>query len=167
MLLSSPFTPILPLFFKAFLIPKYAILLIMEEILNGIMIFGVFDNLHDGHRFLINQAYSYGSNLYIVVTPTQTVKKLKGNLPYYSIKERISSLAKEYPDATVIEGDAELGLWTPIVKHKPKRIVCGYDQKSLYEELQKIQDKYQFEIVQIAEDHQGSKLHSRYINKGV
>lgn len=139
----------------------------MEENLNGVMIFGVFDNLHDGHRFVIKQAYNYGSNLYIVVTPTQTVKKLKGKLPYYSIKERISSLNKEYPDATVIEGDTALGLWTPILKYKPKKIICGYDQKNLYAELQKIQDKYQFEIIQIQEDHQGSELHSRYINKSV
>lgn len=132
-----------------------------------IMVFGVFDNLHDGHRFLLENALKYGSNLYIVVTPTKTVQILKNKLPSYSIKERINALAKEYPNAQVIEGDTELGVWTPIEKYQPTKIICGYDQTDLYNELKKIQAKYTFELIKIESDHKGSELHSRIINKSV
>ncbi len=131
------------------------------------MIFGVFDNLHDGHRFFIQNALLSGNELYIVVTPTQAVQKIKGKLPFYSIKERIQVLEKEYPNARIVEGDVNPDLWTPITKYMPNIIVCGYDQTELYDALFKIADNNKFELLQIQENHNGSELHSRYINKSV
>ena len=128
-----------------------------------IMIFGVFDNLHDGHRFFIE----YGNELYIIITPTHAVEKLKGKLPYYSIKERTQALSKEFPNARIIEGDTEIGLWSPIKNYSPNVIVCGYDQNDLYTELMKIKDIYNFELIQNEENYGGLEHHSRFLNKGV
>lgn len=132
-----------------------------------IMVFGVFDNLHDGHRFFIENALKYGNELYIVVTPTHAVEKLKGKLPFYSIKERTQALSKEFPDARIIEGDTEIGLWSPIKNYSPEIIICGYDQDDLYTELLKIKDVYNFELIQNNENYGGKEHHSRFLNKGV
>lgn len=132
-----------------------------------VMVFGVFDNLHEGHRFLLKNALNYGLELYIVVTPTHAVEKIKGKLPFYSIKERMHALEKEYPEARIIEGDNDAELWTPIINNTPEVVVCGYDQGELYDALSKISDKYKFELIQIKENLNGDELHSRYINKSV
>ncbi len=133
----------------------------------NVMIFGVFDGLHAGHKFFIENAKKYGLNLYIVVTPTKTVKNLKGKLPSYSIKERMHALEKEYIDARIVEGDTDQDMWTPIGKYKPNIIICGYDQIDLYDALEKIKKEYIFELVKIKENHKGEELHSRFINKSV
>jgi len=133
----------------------------------NVMIFGVFDGLHAGHKFFIENAKKYGSNLYIVVTPTKTVQNLKGKLPSYSIKERIRVLEKEYTDTRIIEGDKNQGMWTPIDKYRPNIIICGYDQIDLCDALEKIKKEYNFELVKIKENHKGTELHSRFINKSV
>lgn len=131
------------------------------------MVFGVYDNLHDGHRFFLKKAQDMGQELYIVVTPTHTVEKMKGKLPFYSIKERMHTLEKEYPDARLVEGDTNPDMWTPIIKYQPDIVVCGYDQDQLYVALEKIEDKFNFKLDKIEENHNGDELHSRIINKSV
>lgn len=129
------------------------------------MIFGVFDGLHDGHRFLIEQAQKYGDQLIIVVTPDDTVKFMKDKIPHYPLMERIMMLEKEYPKAEVITGDSKKGMWTPIKKYQPQTIVLGYDQNALCSALKGIIDGYSFEIIQIKKHHKGDTLHSSMINK--
>ncbi len=131
------------------------------------MIFGVFDGLHDGHKFFIDKVNSISKALYIALTPTQIVKDLKGKPSLYSIKERIILLQKQYPNAIVLEGDAIQGEWKYIKKYNPDMIVCGYDQDKLYEALDKIKDVYNFNLVKIEENLDGDNLHSRFINKSV
>jgi glycerol-3-phosphate cytidylyltransferase-like family protein len=92
---------------------------------------------------------------------------MKGKLPFYSIKERMQKLSKEYPLARIIEGDKEQDTWTPIINNMPEVIVCGYDQTDLFNALSKVSEKYNFELIQITENHKGEELHSRIINKSV
>ncbi len=135
-------------------------------LVNRVMIFGVFDGLHDGHRFFIKEAQKYGNTLFIVVTPDDTVKFMKGTRPVYHLMERIGAIEKEYGNKVeVITGDNRSGLWTQIKKFNPDIIVIGYDQKQLYSALKGIQDGYDFELVQIKKNFKGNKLHSSLINK--
>ncbi len=131
------------------------------------MIFGVFDGLHDGHKFFIDKVNSISKALYIALTPTQIVKDLKGKPSLYSIKERTILLQKQYPNAIVLEGDTVQGEWNSIKKYNPDMIVCGYDQDKLYQALESIKDQYNFNLVKIEENLDGDNLHSRFINKSV
>jgi len=41
------------------------------------MVFGVFDGLHEGHLFFLDEAQKYGDNLIIVVASDINVKNIK------------------------------------------------------------------------------------------
>ncbi len=137
----------------------------METLGKKILVFGVFDNLHDGHRFLLEKAQKYGANLYIAVTPTKAVQNLKSKLPFYSIKERMHALQNEYPNAIIFEGDTDHGKWTPITKYKPNTVVCGYDQTELHSALKKISEDQNFQLIQIKDNLNGTQLHSSLIHQ--
>lgn len=138
-----------------------------KKIYEKVMIFGVFDGLHDGHKFFIKNAEKYSKILYIVVTPTKTVKVLKDKLPYYSINERMNEIKKEYPKSIVIEGDNVPGKWTIIEKYKPNIIICGYDQIKLYSELEKIKKYFNFDLIKIDKNFKGDILHSSLLQKNI
>lgn len=137
----------------------------MENKHEKVMVFGVFDGIHDGHRFFLKEAQKFGKNLIIVVTPDDTVKFMKDNSPKYNLMERILALETEFPKAYIMTGDKKKGVWSPIKEQKPGVIVLGYDQNSLASALKGILDGYDFDIVQLKDDHHGDRLHSRFIHK--
>jgi cytidyltransferase-like protein len=137
----------------------------MGDLYEKVMVFGVFDGLHDGHRFFINEARKHGKNLIIVVTPDDTVKFMKGEPPRFTLLERIQVLEKEFPKAQIMTGDDRKGVWSPIKSEKPDAVILGYDQNSLKSALKGILDGYDFDIIQVKEDFDGKRLHSRFIHK--
>ncbi len=128
-----------------------------------VMIFGVFDGLHDGHRFFIEEAQKYGNTLYIVVTPDEMVKRMKDHRPNYPLFDRMKSLANEYPKANIVVGDEHRFSWNVVKENKPDTIVLGYDQGKLGKALGNIQAEYDFELTKIKADHHGNKFHSSLI----
>jgi len=102
-----------------------------------VMVFGVFDGLHDGHRAMLKEAKGYGDYLIVVVAQDHIVKHLKGHLPKINLAERMIHLQEEdYVDEVVI-GDAELSVWEVVKKYQPDVIALGYDQNLLKEDLEK------------------------------
>jgi FAD synthetase len=130
-----------------------------------VMVFGVFDGLHDGHRFFLNEAQNYGDELIIVVTLDDTVKWMKDESPIYSLPIRIQNLEKEYPKAIVIPGDNKSNTWNVIKTHDPDIIVLGYDQGKIEKSLFDLQLKFGFEIRVIEKNYKGNKLHSSLLRK--
>lgn len=100
-----------------------------------VMVFGVFDGLHDGHRDLFRQAKERGRYLIAVVAQDRIVEFLKGRLPKRSLAQRIEDLQKEKLVDEVALGDAELSGYEVVKKHKPDIIVFGYDQDELKKDL--------------------------------
>lgn len=129
------------------------------------MIFGVFDGLHDGHRFFINSARKYSKKLVIVVTPDEIILKIKGRRPTLPLFQRMQTLMQEYKNAEIIVGDKKLHSWQVIKENKPDVIIVGYDQREMKKALEKIAETSDFKIITIDKDLVGDKLHSSLLSK--
>lgn len=130
-----------------------------------VMVFGVFDGIHDGHRFFISEAQNYGKELIIVVTLDDTVKWMKDESPLYPLPIRIANLEKEYPKAIVVPGDNKSNTWNVIKKYDPDIVVLGYDQDKIEKSLFDLQLKLGFSIHIINKSHKGKTLHSSLLRK--
>lgn len=105
-----------------------------------VLIFGVFDRLHDGHSSFIRQAKELGgegSELVAVVARDSSVCELKGRAPQQPEHERRAALAMVPEISRAVLGDAELGSYAVLAAHKPDIICLGYDQRILADDLRK------------------------------
>ncbi len=91
------------------------------------MIFGTFDHLHDGHRFLVQQAQARG-NVIVVVGTDPNVATIKGRPSRQNAEERMKALVTAFPDINVLAGSSDDFL-APIRAEKPDLLLFGYDQK--------------------------------------
>jgi FAD synthetase len=92
-----------------------------------VLIFGTFDLLHPGHKFVINESAKLGE-LHIVVARDTNVEKIKNQKPKQDENERLEVLKKKYPDAHVQLGDSDNFL-KPVREIDPDLILLGYDQE--------------------------------------
>jgi FAD synthetase len=131
-----------------------------------VFIFGVFDGVHDGHRFFITEAQKLGEPVIISVARDEVSFDLKGRKPKYSLQERMHTLEELFPETTVIPGDATTGSWEGLQKYQPNVIALGYDQTDLKDALETARGilGFPFELITIP-DHRGDELHSRLLNK--
>jgi len=92
-----------------------------------VIVFGTFDRLHPGHRYVLDSASKRGE-LHIVVARDSTVEQIKGYLPQQTETERLHKLEQEYPSAKTILGDSNN--FTAVLEVvKPDLVILGYDQK--------------------------------------
>ncbi|HLC76171.1 MAG TPA: adenylyltransferase/cytidyltransferase family protein [Candidatus Peribacterales bacterium] len=91
-----------------------------------LLVFGTFDHLHPGHKFLIAEALKRG-NLSIVIARDTHVKEIKGRLPDQNETVRLKAVQEAFPDAHSLLGDPHDYL-APIREVKPDLILLGYDQ---------------------------------------
>lgn len=96
-----------------------------------VMVFGVFDLFHPGHKNFLEQAKQLGSKLIVVVARDQTSTKLKNRTPINNQDKRIACLKKFTFIDQVVLGDEELGAYAVIMRYKPDLIALGYDQQGL------------------------------------
>lgn len=102
-----------------------------------VLVFGVFDGLHEGHKFFLKEAKKLGKHLTVVVTPDIVVQKIKGRLPRYSFAQRKSFLESENYINEILEGDSDLESWKVFEKIQPNLVATGYDQVELKSSLEK------------------------------
>ncbi len=95
------------------------------------MIFGVFDALHDGHRFFLSEAEKLGDRVVAVVASDENVVRLKGRAPVQSLTERMEKILEERRADLVVASDNQIGAWTTVKIHRPDIIALGYDQDEL------------------------------------
>jgi len=102
-----------------------------------VMVFGVFDGVHEGHRAFLREAKTQGEYLIVVVAQDAVVEMLKGHRPKWNILDRVEHLRKEDGVDEVVAGDGDLGEWFVLETYKPDVIALGYDQDALKSELEK------------------------------
>jgi FAD synthetase len=132
-----------------------------------VAIFGVFDGIHEGHSFFIREAKKQGNHLVAIVARDEIVKKLKGKLPRFNEVERINSLLEIGDVDLVLLGDPELETYNTLREVKPDVVYVGYDQKALFENLNKvikIGSLPRMEII-YGEPHKPELFHSSILNK--
>lgn len=111
----------------------------MQEIQKKIkiMLFGTFDGVHAGHRFLFREAKKLGDHLIVVVARDKTIEKVKGKKGKYLECVRWGYLyGEEHIDEVILGGVARKH--DVIKNHKPDIIVLGYDQDRFVRGLDKV-----------------------------
>lgn len=92
-----------------------------------VLVFGTFDLLHPGHRFLLAEAAKRGE-LFAVVARDATVERLKGRAPVDDERTRMANVRGAVANATVMLGDPSDFL-APVRAVAPDLILLGYDQQ--------------------------------------
>jgi FAD synthetase len=142
----------------------------MSNLINfkKILIFGVFDGIHEGHLFLIKEAKKKGI-VVVIIARDEVVKKLKGNIPKYNEKERINSLLELEDIDQVFLGDKEQGSYRILKEINPDEILLGYDQQKIFESLHKAikEGRILDTKIKFAESFKGEELHSSILNNPV
>ena len=92
-----------------------------------VVVFGVFDILHPGHLYFLQEAKKYGDYLTVVVTRDARVRAEKVHRPVFSERERLKMVsALRWVDEALL-GD-RIGEWK-ILKRLEVNVLClGYDQ---------------------------------------
>jgi FAD synthetase len=96
-----------------------------------VLIFGVFDMLHPGHVYFIDQALTLGDELHINLATDEYVKQYKSKNSNNNYNDRYNALAHLYPNVVIHKGDASMGSWTTVKELKPSIIALGHDQNML------------------------------------
>lgn len=125
------------------------------------VVFGVFDGLHKGHRYFLTEAIKRCEKLIVAVTAEEAVLQLKGHLPRYEQKERISAIRNFNPKLTVVQGDRVLGKWSVLKKYTPNIVFLGHDQQAIAEELTKLHTSFVFLGSHHPEKHKSSIIHKQ------
>lgn len=100
-----------------------------------VMVFGVFDGIHAGHRAFLRQARKFGRELIVVVARDSAVLKLKHKLPLNRERRRLQIVRKIKGVSRAMFGDRKQGSYMVIKKYRPHLICLGYDQKMLGRDL--------------------------------
>ncbi len=94
-----------------------------------VVVFGVFDLLHPGHLYFLQQAKKCGDYLTVVVTRDARVQAEKKRKPVFNERERLQMIsALQVVDHAVL-GD-KVGEWTILKKLKPDVVCVGHDQNA-------------------------------------
>lgn len=126
-----------------------------------VLVFGVFDIIHDGHRFFLKNAKKLGTDLTVAVATDVSVEKLKGTRPHNYQSIRMENIRNLGVADQVIIGDDALNDWVVIKKIRPDIVALGYDQNSLGEALSRYIDEAGLPIsITVLEPLDDGSLHS-------
>lgn len=132
-----------------------------------VVIFGVFDGIHEGHLSFIEEAKKEGNHLVAIVARDTVIKTLKGKLPKFNEVERINALLKIKEIDLVLLGDPKIETYNILREVKPNIVYVGYDQKELSENLNKMIKNGKLENIEIVygKPHKPELFHSSILNK--
>ena len=136
---------------------------------NKVMVFGVFDQLHEGHRKFLGVAGSHGGKLIAVVARDDTVQLLKQKVPVENEGERMRRVGALAEVAQVELGDAALGAYTVIKKYQPDVICLGYDQQALADDLKMRMASGEISVIRLVrlQAHEPERLHTSLLTEEI
>lgn len=111
-----------------------------------VLVFGVFDGLHTGHRFFLREAKKRGDRLVVAVAPDAAVKRMKGMAPREPLPRRLAALRASGLADEAVPGDDTNGMWSAIIRFAPDVIALGYDQEELNKALEKLSKKNKLSV---------------------
>ncbi len=114
-----------------------------------VLVFGVFDMLHPGHIYFIEQSQKIGGILYICLANDEYVKDIKNKIPYNNFDQRKKMILNSFPKVIVLQGDSKIGQWSVFKNLIPDFIVVGYDQFALKDALNYLPFLKNTKIIQI------------------
>ncbi|OGF24090.1 hypothetical protein A3H66_00960 [Candidatus Falkowbacteria bacterium RIFCSPLOWO2_02_FULL_45_21] len=100
-----------------------------------VMVFGTFDLLHPGHKYLLRQAKKLAPYLIVVIARDRTVSTLKGKLPYHDERQRQQVVTSLNLADQAIFGSLT-DKFAAIKKYRPDIICLGYDQINFTDQLE-------------------------------
>src|SRR3989344_2362941 len=100
-----------------------------------VMVFGVFDGIHEGHRFFLQQARMRGDRVVAIVARDTAVFRLKGKNPHRGEQLRLQNMLDAKLVDEALLGDEEMGRYTALEAYHPQIIALGYDQEALERDL--------------------------------
>jgi FAD synthetase len=131
-----------------------------------VMIFGTFDNLHDGHRALIRQATEHGDRIIAIVARDETVKKVKGHTPKCHECERVAELLQIDVIDDIVLGYGDKDKMQVVRDNKPNVVLLGYDQKYFVDELYELADEEEQDFIIVrAQAYKPNIYKSSLLNK--
>lgn len=132
-----------------------------------VLIFGVFDGLHPGHKFFLRQTREYGDELIVVAARDKTVWNLKRKKPFSAERERLKHLEGAKEVSRAVLGDLKLGNYLAVKKFRPRVICFGYDQNKLRLDLQKWLKRNKITEVKLVriKPYKPGKYHSTLLRK--
>jgi len=133
-----------------------------------VLIFGVFDGIHDGHKAFIHEARAQGDRLIAIVARDETVSRLKGRSVVNSEVFRINELLKMEDIDLVLLGDEVEGSYKSLLEVNPDVIYLGYDQEALLNDIKKSMKKGYLPKAKIiqGQPYHPEIFHSSILNKG-
>ncbi|MAF79725.1 FAD synthase [bacterium] len=131
-----------------------------------VLVFGVFDGVHDGHLSFLKQARECGDYLIVAVAQDEVIQALKGRGPLKELKIRKQEVKDTKFVDEVIDGDTDLGSWGVIGKVKPNVIALGYDQEGLRGVLERALKEKGLDIeIVVMGGYRPDKLHSSILSQ--
>ena len=131
-----------------------------------VMVFGVFDGVHEGHRAFLEEARHYGDRVIAVVAQDHVVMSLKGRAAKSSADARAQELRAEDHIDEVVVGDAELGAWDVVNAKKPDVIALGYDQTELKHALEAHLENFHWPLeIKVMRPHKPDMYHNGLLKK--
>lgn len=132
-----------------------------------VLVFGVFDGLHKGHRYFLRKAKEFGDYLVVATPSDSAVKEIKNIYPDQSYKERVKKLKASNLVDEVVPSDDRLNDWGILNRQNPNIIALGYDQKELKEALKGYIKKTNQRIeLKTIESFEPQKYKSSFFRKG-
>jgi len=131
-----------------------------------VLVFGVFDGIHDGHRAFFAEARQHGDRLVVAVAQDAIVAQLKGRPPQLSLGERIAALKREPLVSDAIPGDVGVGTWDVVRRCRPDVIALGYDQGALKIAIEAARESFSPPPeLKVMQSHRPSELHSALLRE--
>lgn len=131
-----------------------------------VMVFGVFDGVHEGHRHFFREAKKLGDYLIAVVAQDHIVRHIKSREPQLNLAERFAHLKEEDGVDEVVIGDADLSVYEVVKQQRPDVIALGYDQSLLKEDLESNRKKFDWPLdLRVISAYEPNIYHSSLLNE--
>ena len=114
-----------------------------------VMAVGIFDLLHAGHLYYVEQAKSLGEELVVVIAHDETVRKQKHEpVTGQDLRRRMVEGLKPV-DMAIIGNPPGVPIFEILKQIDPDLIALGYDQKHSIDAIRKGLDLHGFEHVEV------------------
>lgn len=120
-----------------------------------VMIFGVFDGIHKGHRDFFREAKTYGDYLIAVVAQDHIAEHLYGKPPTVNFADRFAHLEREDEVNQIVIGEPTTSITNLVKRHHPDAVVLSDRQNLILEDLEKHKEDISFPFtIHILEGHE-------------